>query len=145
MHAKLRDGIEVGALQRSLAGAGQKLAGDKSTHEVVTKTGDEAKKKMLILFGSNSGTCESLASSLALGIPTHGFTPEVHPLDFNVGSLPKDKPVVILTASYEGEPPDNAAHFVEWLRSLTGSELKGVQYAVFGCGHRKYGKPMVLP
>lgn len=137
MHAKLRDGIDVGSLQRLLAGAGGKPVSDDSKHGPSNGGGKDG-RKMLILFGSNSGTCEALASNLALSVPAQGFTPEVHPLDFAVGSLPKDRPVVIITASYEGEPPDNAAHFVEWLRSLTGSALKGVQFAVFGCGHRDW-------
>ena len=52
-------------------------------------------------------------------------------------SIPTKDPVVFITASYEGQPPDNAAHFFEWLSSLKGSDLDGVNYAVFGCGHRE--------
>lgn len=142
MHAKLRDGIEVGTLQRSLAGAGQKNPTNSSEHVEVSNGSVKEGKKMLILYGSNSGTCEALASNLALSVPDQGFTPELHPLDFAVGSLPKDQPVIIITASYEGEPPENAAHFIEWLRSLQGPALEGIQFAVFGCGHRKYKMPL---
>lgn len=52
-------------------------------------------------------------------------------------NVPKDEPVVFITASYEGQPPDNAAHFFEWLSALKENELEGVNYAVFGCGHRE--------
>lgn len=37
-----------------------------------------------------------------------------------------------------GQPADNAAHFVEWLSSLKGSELANVSYTVFGCGNRDW-------
>ena len=92
---------------------------------------------MQIFYGSNAGTCESLAHSLANTAPSHGYRPTVNTLDAATGEIPNDKPVVIITPSYEGEPADNAAKFVEWLKSLEGDKLKGVKYAVFGCGNRK--------
>lgn len=46
--------------------------------------------------------------------------------------------MLIVTASFEGQPADNAAHFVEWLSSLTGSELSQVKFGVFGCGNRDW-------
>ena len=95
------------------------------------------KSPMSILYGSNAGTCEALAASLAGTASSHGYSPKVIPLDNATGTLPKDQPVIVITSSYEGEPPDNAAHFVEWLKSLQKNDLQGVRYAVFGCGHRK--------
>ena len=42
------------------------------------------------------------------------------------------------------EPADNAAQFVGWLQSLPadGADglLKGVHYAVFGCGNREWAR-----
>jgi cytochrome P450/NADPH-cytochrome P450 reductase len=61
----------------------------------------------------------------------------VEPLDSAVDKVPKDQPVVLISSSYEGQPPDNAAHFVQWLESLGDKKLEGVKYAVFGCGNRK--------
>lgn len=40
--------------------------------------------------------------------------------------------------STTGQPADNAAHFVDWLSSLTGNELKDVSFAVFGCGNHDW-------
>jgi cytochrome P450 / NADPH-cytochrome P450 reductase len=42
---------------------------------------------------------------------------------------------VIITASYEGEPADNAGRFVEWMKSMHGEEIKGVKFGLFGCGN----------
>lgn len=67
-----------------------------------------------------------------------GFTAKLGTLDSAAMKLPTDGPVVIVTASYEGEPPDNAAHFVKWLTGLDGKELEGVKYSVFGCGNRDW-------
>ena len=62
--------------------------------------------------------------------------------------LPKDGPVLIVTASFEGQPADNARHFVEWLENPrstahdsddeTAAAFKGVKFAVFGCGNRDW-------
>ena len=54
--------------------------------------------------------------------------------------LPADGAVVLLTASYEGQPPDNARQFVAWLEALAPGALKGVRYAVFGCGNRQWAR-----
>lgn len=67
-----------------------------------------------------------------------GFTAETAPLDDYIGKLPEEGAVVIVTASYNGSPPDNAAGFVEWLKELEEGQLKGVSYAVFGCGNRSW-------
>jgi cytochrome P450/NADPH-cytochrome P450 reductase len=34
-----------------------------------------------------------------------------------------------------GQPADNAAQFVDWLRHIEGNQLAGVRFAVFGCGN----------
>ncbi|OAG40178.1 hypothetical protein AYO21_05656 [Fonsecaea monophora] len=91
-----------------------------------------------IFYGSNTGTCEAMANSLASSAASHGFQAKVEILNKAVDALPKKGPVVIITSSYEGEPPDNAAHFVSWLEGLQGTEASGVKYAVFGCGNRDW-------
>ena len=63
------------------------------------------------------------------------------PLDEHAGALPTDGAVVVVTASYEGQPPDNARQFCAWLESQTAGALKGVRYAVFGCGNRNGRAP----
>lgn len=56
-----------------------------------------------------------------------------------VPQLPKSEPVVIVTASFEGEPADNARHFVEWISNIEDTKaFEGVKYAVFGCGNKDW-------
>jgi cytochrome P450/NADPH-cytochrome P450 reductase len=96
-------------------------------------------KPMAIYYGSNSGTCEALANRLASDAASHGFSASiVGPLDQAKQNLPEDRPVVIVTASYEGQPPSNAAHFIKWMEDLAGNEMEKVSYAVFGCGHHDW-------
>ncbi|KAK7438635.1 hypothetical protein VKT23_017968 [Stygiomarasmius scandens] len=95
---------------------------------------------MYALYGSNTGTSEAFAQRIANNAPSYGFAPKLGTLDSTTGNLPTDGPVVIVTASYEGQPADNAAKFVDWLSSLKSDELKGVQFAVFGCGNSDWVK-----
>lgn len=95
----------------------------------------DSNKPLLILFGSNSGTCESFANTLSISATNRGYQPTIAHLNSYAGHLPLDKPIVIVTASYEGEPTDDAKQFVTWLTHVPDQALKGVKYAVMGCGH----------
>ncbi|GES57478.1 fatty acid hydroxylase [Aspergillus terreus] len=84
---------------------------------------------------SSASPFSTKASSDAL---RYGFKAEVKALDAARENLPRGDPVAFITASYEGQPPDNATHFFEWLKGLEGDKLEGVNYAVFGCGHHDW-------
>src|SRR6201999_3189141 len=91
---------------------------------------------LLVLYGSNLGTAEDLATRVADLADVNGFATRLAPLDEFAGKLPKQGAVVIFCASYNGAPPDNATQFVKWLRDgMPADALKGVTYAVFGCGN----------
>ena len=92
-------------------------------------------RPMSILFGSNSGSCESFAGTLASEAPLYGFNATVATLDSAVGALPADRPVIVITASYEANPCDNAKQFVAYLESRPKLDLT---YAVFGAGHHDW-------
>jgi cytochrome P450 / NADPH-cytochrome P450 reductase len=95
---------------------------------------------ILILFGSNLGTTEDIANRVAEEGDTYGFATTIAPLDDYVRNLPKEGAVIVVTASYNGTPADNAEKFIAWLRSneLQSNSLQGVKYTVFGCGSRDY-------
>ncbi|EKM50238.1 uncharacterized protein PHACADRAFT_153718 [Phanerochaete carnosa HHB-10118-sp] len=93
---------------------------------------------LYVLYGSNTGTCEAFAQRIASDAAAHGFRATIGTLDSASGHLPSDGPVVIVTASFEGQPADNAAHFVSWLTALEGAALARVAFAVFGCGNKDW-------
>lgn len=93
---------------------------------------------LLVLFGSNMGTAEGLARDLAETGKRQGFNAEVAPLNDYTNRLPKEGAVLIVSASYNGNPPDNAGDFVSWLKESEGNTLDGVHYAIFGCGDRNW-------
>ncbi len=95
--------------------------------------------ELLVLYGSNMGTSEELANQIAGDGQTRGFTASVDTLDEYTDQLPKKGAVVIVTSSYNGAPPDNAAAFCQWLQNgISQNALQGVHYTVFGCGNRDW-------
>jgi cytochrome P450/NADPH-cytochrome P450 reductase len=91
---------------------------------------------LLVLYGSNLGTAEELATRVADLAEINGFATKLAPLDDFVGKLPEQGGVLIFCASYNGAPPDNATQFVKWLGTeLPKDAFAKVRYAVFGCGN----------
>ena len=137
MHASLRAGLDPMALERRVWNGKEEHRPDEK--DVRVEDASIVKHSpMSIFYGSNSGTCESLAQSLANHASSRGYHAEVQNMDSAADKIPKDHPVIFVTSSYEGEPPDNAARFIKWLEELKGGELAGASFAVFGCGHREW-------
>ncbi|MCC5036486.1 cytochrome P450 [Streptomyces sp. WAC 00631] len=94
---------------------------------------------LTLLHGSNLGTCAGIARDLLADGDERGFLPSIAPLDDAVGKLTADAgPVVIVAASYNGRPTDDAAEFVQWVEGLAPGSLDGLQYAVLGVGDRNW-------
>ncbi|NWN78933.1 MAG: cytochrome P450 [Bacillus sp. (in: Bacteria)] len=93
---------------------------------------------LLVLYGSNLGTAEDAARQLADEALLQGYQTRTAELDQYKGSIPKEGAVLIVTASYNGHPPDRAKEFVDWLEQDHEKDLNGVKYAVFGCGNSSW-------
>ncbi len=95
---------------------------------------------LLILYGSNTGASEMFARRIAVDAPRQGYRATVASLDEHAGTLAAGTPVIAVTASYEGQAPDNAKQFLAWIESRAADELAGVPFAVFGCGNRQWAR-----
>lgn len=132
MKVRLRNGrraTELALRQQQASGA--------AASTTLRPTADSSATGACIIHASNSGTSEALASRLANDAAERGVG--IRSIDVAkdaVAKLPRGVPVVIITASYNGEPADDAVDFVAWLESLEEHELDGVNFAVFGCGKR---------
>ena len=93
---------------------------------------------LCILYGSNSGSSEGFAQKVGSDAKANGFNSTLGILDDYIDNLPKETPVLIITASYEGKPTENAKQFVKWLETEETKNMEGITYAVFGCGHRDW-------
>jgi cytochrome P450/NADPH-cytochrome P450 reductase len=91
---------------------------------------------LLVLYGSNLGSAEELATRVADLAEVNGFATKLAALDDYVGKLPEQGGVLIFCASYNGAAPDNATQFVKWLGTdLPKDAFAKLRYAVFGCGN----------
>ncbi|GCE49663.1 cytochrome P450/NADPH-cytochrome P450 reductase [Thermosporothrix hazakensis] len=107
--------------------------------EARPKTIKQHNTPLLVLYGSNLGTAEDIAEHIAEDGTAYGFRTSVAGLDEYAGKLPREGAVVVVTASYNGTPPDNAVEFCRWLDEYAhDGELDGVRYTVFGCGNREW-------
>lgn len=93
-----------------------------------------------VLFGGNSGSSEQFAARIAGDAARYGFASTLLPLDAVVDELPTEGAVIVVTASYEGQPPDNAGRMIPALEALDEGALSGVSYAVFGNGNRQWAR-----
>jgi cytochrome P450 / NADPH-cytochrome P450 reductase len=99
-------------------------------------------KPILILFGSNTGTCEDFARLLSDKAAEVGYKSQIATLDQAVAQnmfTGDGGPVLVVTSTYNGTPPDNAQTFARRLESYasTGS-LTGIKFAVFGLGNSNW-------
>ncbi|MCP1971349.1 bifunctional cytochrome P450/NADPH--P450 reductase [Bradyrhizobium elkanii] len=126
-----RDDKDRGAFAGS---TGAVAAAPKAPRAPATRPGHNT--PMLVLYGSNLGSAEELATRMADLSEINGFATRLGPLDDYVGKLPEEGGVLIICASYNGAAPDNATRFVKWLESdLPKDAFAKVRYAVFGCGN----------
>jgi cytochrome P450 / NADPH-cytochrome P450 reductase len=67
-----------------------------------SQVADADQKPLYALYGSNTGTCKSFAQRIAADAPSYGFKATIGTLDSVAENLPRDGPVIIVTASFEG-------------------------------------------
>ncbi|MEV6555744.1 flavodoxin domain-containing protein [Nocardia sp. NPDC051756] len=94
--------------------------------------------RVVILFGSEMGTAESVADSVADALAAHDVS--VYDLgDFAVDDLDAQDFHVIVCSTYgDGDLPTNAEPFFDEL-TAAAPDLTGLRFAVFGLGDSIYG------
>jgi cytochrome P450/NADPH-cytochrome P450 reductase len=92
---------------------------------------------LAVLFGSNLGTAEGIATRLAQEGTERGYNVTLGSLDDYVDRVPA-KGAIIVCASYNGLPPDNAVKFHHLLNEAGPSAYEDLSYSVFGCGNTEW-------
>jgi sulfite reductase (NADPH) flavoprotein alpha-component len=94
---------------------------------------------LTILYGSQTGTAESLAKQISKEAGKRGFAPAI--LDMaavSVDQLPSHSNLLVITSTYgEGEPPDSAKALHTALREGSHA-LASVRYSVCALGDTNY-------
>uniref|UniRef100_A0A8H7XQU1 NADPH--cytochrome P450 reductase n=1 Tax=Psilocybe cubensis TaxID=181762 RepID=A0A8H7XQU1_PSICU len=110
----------------------------------------QGKKRIVIFYGSQTGTAEEYAIRLAkeakqkFGLASLVCDPEEYDFE-KLDQLPEDSIAFFVVATYgEGEPTDNAVQLLQNLQdesfefSSGERKLSGLKYVVFGLGNKTY-------
>ena len=93
-----------------------------------------------VLFGSQSGNAEGLASKIVKVAKSYGLQGNVHDMDgFDFNSLSSKKRVIIVCSTWgEGEQTDNAEDLWKFANSSAAARLEGIHFAVCALGDTSY-------
>lgn len=97
-------------------------------------------KEATILFGSQTGNCSGLAKKLSKKLSEQGMNVTLSSMsDFKPANLKKVRNLLIVVSTHgEGEPPDNAISFHEFLLGKRAPKLEGVSFSVLALGDTSY-------
>ncbi|WP_166240166.1 assimilatory sulfite reductase (NADPH) flavoprotein subunit [Paenibacillus turpanensis] len=99
-----------------------------------------ATKEVTVLYGSQSGNAAGLAKKTAKALESNGFQVNLSSMsDFKTNQLKKVQQLLIVVSTHgEGEPPDNAIAFHEFLYSKRAPQLNGLSFSVLSIGDSSY-------
>ena len=97
-------------------------------------------KEVTILFGSQTGNAQNIAKNAGKTLEGQGFQVTVSSMsDFKPNSLKKVKNLLIVVSTHgEGDPPDNAMSFREFIHGKRAPKLDDLRYSVLSLGDSSY-------
>lgn len=97
-------------------------------------------KEVTVLYGSQTGNSHSLATKLSKKLEEQSFQVALTSMsDFKPNGLKKIENLFIVVSTHgEGEPPDSAIPFYEYLHSKRAPKLEGLRYSVLALGDTSY-------
>ena len=99
-----------------------------------------AKRKLTVLYGSESGNAEKLAGTMAKAAEKEGFKASISSMrDAKPAALAKAENLLVVVSTWgEGDPPDAAVAYYEAFMSDAMPKLAGVKFSVCGLGDTSY-------
>ncbi len=97
-------------------------------------------RDVTILFGSQTGNAQRLAGEMKKRLEEKGFAVTLSCMsEFRTNNLKKVKQLLIVVSTYgEGDPPDKAVLFHEFVHGKRAPRLEGVRFSVLSLGDQLY-------
>ncbi len=101
---------------------------------------NSAGEKLTVLYGSQTGNGEEIANALVAKAQGHGFAAAATNLaDYKPANLKRESLVTFVISTHgEGDPPDDAEMFHEYLLSGKAPDLSQLKYSVLALGDSSY-------
>lgn len=95
---------------------------------------------LVVLFGSQTGTAQNLAKRLAREAGPHGISARVvDAAEHAKVDWQKEARLLVVTSTYgDGDMPDNAQNFWEWLQTDAAKALSHLNFSVLALGDTNY-------
>ncbi|AIE59889.1 assimilatory sulfite reductase (NADPH) flavoprotein subunit [Bacillus methanolicus] len=108
--------------------------------ELPAKSTGQISKEVTILYGSQTGNAQGLAEKAGKTLEGRGFKATVLSMsDFKPNNLKKVQNLLIIVSTHgEGDPPDNALSFHEFLHGRRAPKVDGLRYSVLALGDSSY-------
>lgn len=99
-----------------------------------------SERHITVLYGSETGNAQGLAEKLADRLVELNFNVKLSAMgDYKTKDLKKVEDLFIISSTHgEGNPPDNAISFHEFLHGRKAPQLEGVRYSVLSLGDASY-------
>lgn len=97
-------------------------------------------RTVTILYASETGNSADLARTLEAGLRNLGLTPSLQDMgDYKVRRLKEEQDLLLISSTHgEGDPPQSAADFFEYLESRKAPALPDLRFAVLALGDSTY-------
>ena len=107
---------------------------------ITTAPSSEGEARLSIVYGSQTGNAKRLAERLAQQAEDAGISVRVLRADaYPLRELAKERLLyVVISTQGDGDPPDDARGFVDFLNGRRAPELKALSFAVLGLGDSSY-------
>jgi sulfite reductase (NADPH) flavoprotein alpha-component len=98
------------------------------------------KKEVTILYGSQTGNAQGLSKKAAKKLDDNGFQVNIMSMsDFKPNNLKKVQNLLIIVSTHgEGDPPDKALSFHEFLHGRRAPKLTDLNFSVLSLGDSSY-------
>lgn len=97
-------------------------------------------REATVIYGSQTGNSHKLAKKLSDKLQEQGFQTTLSSMgDFKTNTLKKARHLFIVVSTHgEGDPPDNAISFHEFLLGKRAPQLDGLRFSVLALGDTSY-------